>query len=719
MSLWSFAQQNIREEVYVHLSSNDLIAGETLHFSVFTRSVATGRLSGLSSLVYIELLDEAGDVVYRTKVYQEEGRAAGDIFLTTDLETGRYQLMAYTRWMKNFESYARQELTIVNPYKVYTSRSMLEPEVALQFFVEGGRLLAQRENVLLICARDQYGEVQPLKAKLLNGAGEKVEDVNFDALGVARVVLKPQLGERYQLAIETKDTFRFVDLPASCDDCAQLHVYEMGEQIRIKISSGEGWSQKVGQLLVVSSQGILLDQQTTLTTETLLVKDQLPQGALVAQLYVDGIKVNERLFWNGQFAHADRGVKTYSSRTKVTEQFELPKGSRVTVSAKKQYGSESPQSMHSGATRNSLVSWPGIASEKWTAPLMDDVMLTSTWDLDTARIDSVRYLPEFNSGIVQGKIEARVGELERFVNVALSFQGADFEIDATATNREGVFFLKYDPSFANNKGVVRILNDPEQRYLIEVYPEFYTQYPAWLAAPLQFDSGRLEQITVRSIANQIENAYFTSVKEPSAQRKFPEVDGMVSYVLDEYTRFSTMRDTFIELVYQVGVSKNENKYYFKMRTADIDYNDKYDVETMVLLDGAFSTAEDILNLSPYLVERIDVMNKRYFMGSVMFDGIISIKTFENDGGDTAPLGAPMDLIEVQPEAQVVGTDGVLDLHKPMMNDLLYWAPLVVTDSTVFEVSFLTSEVKGRYVLQIEGVAPDGASISKSMYFDVK
>ncbi|UXP32416.1 hypothetical protein N6H18_00305 [Reichenbachiella agarivorans] len=714
----SWAQQNIKEAAFLHLSASDLIVGETLYFSAFVSSHTTGRLSDLSNLLYVELMDAKGNAVHQTKIELDRGRGSGSIFLSSDLETNLYQIVAYTRWMKNFDSYYSQKIVIVNPYKIYEPLVVDEEKrkVSVSFYPEGGTVLSDIENSVLVYVRDQHNQGLNPKARILSANGEKVLDVNLDQYGLGMINFTPVEGEQYRLALEYQSSFDFYDLPVACAVCSHLDLTKILDNYRVKIYSSPDWETKTGRLEIWSVTGKVKEITTTLNTEQLITGSELPTGRITVLLYVDGLLVNERSFLHGRTQNiAISSVSQYGTREEVSQSYPLPVGTRLSVSVKKTYGNQLPEDI----THHQII--PDVFKEirfsSLDVDLIDRLLIAELGMVDTSEVDSVRYLPEYRSGIVQGRIVSETKNVSSKVNVALSFRGADYEIDATTVRPNGEFFLKYDPDFANDKGVVRVLNDPNNDYKVEIYPEYYEKYEPMTGFSLALDSTRLVQITERAIANQIENAYFEIRDSKKTTREFPEIDEVVTYTLADYTRFPTMRDTFIELIFEVGVSKNENKYAFNMRTMDIDYNDKNKVETMVLLDGAFSTAEDILKLSPYLVERIDVMNKRYFMGSVMFDGVIAVHTTDNNGGDTEPLGDKVNLVPVQSPVLDLKIDSVG--RKPLFNDLLYWQSDITLKQPVLDLSFYTSDLTGHYELRIEGVTPEGEPISRSSYFVVK
>lgn len=107
-----------KEEVYLHLSSNELWVGEYLYFTVYNKETIGGRLSNLSKVAYVEIVNAKKESVLKKKIRLHEGIGQGDLFLSTELPTGPYKLVAYTQWMRNGgeTNLFAEDIAIINPY---------------------------------------------------------------------------------------------------------------------------------------------------------------------------------------------------------------------------------------------------------------------------------------------------------------------------------------------------------------------------------------------------------------------------------------------------------------------------------------------------------------------------------------------------------------------------------------------------------------------------
>ncbi len=91
------------EKPYIQTDRNYYYNRETIWLKGYMNYFVPILKDSLSSAVYIDLVDNTGNVVL-TKLYPvEKGVFSGDIAIDTSLKPGLYQLKAYTQWMLNFD----------------------------------------------------------------------------------------------------------------------------------------------------------------------------------------------------------------------------------------------------------------------------------------------------------------------------------------------------------------------------------------------------------------------------------------------------------------------------------------------------------------------------------------------------------------------------------------------------------------------------------------
>ena len=118
-----------QEGVYLHQNSSLLFAGERLYFKVYCLNLDSNKLSNLSKIGYVSLIDDNLQPVFQQKIRLTGGTGQGDFSIPADVPTGSYKLIGYTTWMlsRPEKQFFESDLIIINPYRA-TAESLLEPE---------------------------------------------------------------------------------------------------------------------------------------------------------------------------------------------------------------------------------------------------------------------------------------------------------------------------------------------------------------------------------------------------------------------------------------------------------------------------------------------------------------------------------------------------------------------------------------------------------------
>jgi hypothetical protein len=188
---------------------------------------------------------------------------------------------------------------------------------------------------------------------------------------------------------------------------------------------------------------------------------------------------------------------------------------------------------------------------------------------------------------------------------------------------------------------------------------------------------------------------------------------LYSYRLDDYVRFPTMEEVLREYVVEVLVQKKKEGYYFESISRD-----KLGIPTImkpiILLNGVPISANAAIKLDPLKVSRIGIYNQKYFYGTSTFDGIISFHTYDNRLGELfLDAGViPVDYAFISEPRRPVFPEyrnkNQVKSRTPDFRSTLYWNPQLKLDVNGRGViEFFTSDLKGKYLLVVEGIDEDG------------
>jgi len=179
------------EKVFLHLDKNLYAAGDNIWFSAYLTAGSPDIPSPLSKVVYVDLLDNNGNLLQQKTIRMEDGHGFGDIKLDPFTQEGLYHIKAYSYWLKGFgeEAVFQTSIQIMDPYNL-----KFQPEVSFSLKEEG-------TNV------SYTADVRVVNNALQALAGENLK---FELLNREKVL---QTGS-FQLDGEGKQTLNF-DLPAS------------------------------------------------------------------------------------------------------------------------------------------------------------------------------------------------------------------------------------------------------------------------------------------------------------------------------------------------------------------------------------------------------------------------------------------------------------------------------------------------------------------------
>ena len=198
-----------------------------------------------------------------------------------------------------------------------------------------------------------------------------------------------------------------------------------------------------------------------------------------------------------------------------------------------------------------------------------------------------------------------------------------------------------------------------------------------------------------------------------------------TYYLDDFTRFQVMEEVMREYVPGVLVRKRKDGFHFVV--IDNLHRDVLPDDPMILLDGVpIFDADKIMAFDPLKVKKLEVLTRKYYLGLLTLQGIVSYSTYKGDLAgyelDPKALSLNYEGLQLQREFYAPRYDAPAERNSriPDQRNLLYWAPDIITDRDgKQQLDFYTSDLTGNYELVIEGTTTDGLSGSTSYTFSVK
>jgi hypothetical protein len=197
----------------------------------------------------------------------------------------------------------------------------------------------------------------------------------------------------------------------------------------------------------------------------------------------------------------------------------------------------------------------------------------------------------------------------------------------------------------------------------------------------------------------------------------PQIDNYrLSYDFDNYKRFDNLEQHIIEYINLISVKNN--KVFIGELNVPIDSTNQ-----LILLDGLPVDPEKILEINPYLVQSIHIENSPIYLGKGVFSGVMLLKSkneiladYNTEDYAKLVIKGLSNLLEVDDNWYIPNSDN----NQPDLREQLYWQPeLRHSNDNSAKITFKTSDVKGKFLLKIDGFSDDGRAVSKNVILTVQ
>lgn len=341
------------------------------------------------------------------------------------------------------------------------------------------------------------------------------------------------------------------------------------------------------------------------------------------------------------------------------------------------------------------------------------------------------YIPEMRGDLISGTVTS-IDENNplKDVQVAMSIPGEEGMTKVANSNNEGIFYLNLDKPYTSGQAIFQVISREKDQYRISIDPKAPLEYTGLSFYNFKLTPQMEDALLKRSVHNQIENAFFSVKPDTSvtAERRRPAyLDKMYFYDLDEYTRFPTVRETLVEIVNNVYSRKiDDENYRIQVRNYIFDSYVPPNALPLVLVDGIFVQDHTyLLDYDARKIKKIGVLQDKYILGLQIFQGVVVMETL--DGDFSVPktdafttihqLGKPQ---ERKKYFSPVYGDSLSQKERiPDFRHQLLWKPNIVIHEKKATFSFFTSDVKGRFVVSLEGFTTGGKAISLTKSFLVE
>lgn len=758
--VYQYGTHHLQEKLYVHTDKEFYLTGEICWFKLYVVDAGSHHPLDLSKAASLEWLDKNNKPVLQTRIGLSKGHGSGSLFLPLTLRSGNYKLRAYTSWMKNDgeDWFFEKSVTIVNARGSVEAPAVVIPlKYDVSFFPEGGNLVENIPSRIAFRISDQYGRGVKCRGVITEDDQDTVARFQPLRSGIGSFVLTPRPGRRYRSTIRLSDGAAISQLlPAAYKEgMVMTAVNEGNDQIRVDVRSTSSGTDVY--LIAHTRQSVKLAETAPLRdgkASFLINRNSLGEGISHLTLFnASRQPVAERLVFKApsRNLHIDVGTDqpSYATRSKITMQInamgadDKPRPADLSLSVFRIDSFQTAPACDitdylylTSDLKGRIESPDYYLRHPEDVQAIDNLMISHGWrrfrweDVLHHSSPALRFPPEYNGPIVTGSvIDTRTNKPAGGILTYLSAPGTRTQFAAVYSDHEGQVRFEMPDLYDAREVIVQTNPNWDSMYRVDLDPLFLERYTSVLPPPFTLPGSYGTTLTDKSVATQVMNKY-NGIR--MRQLRFPAADTNTfyykadhSYLLDDYTRFTTMEEVLREYVTLMLVKKRNGRFHLPVY--DSQHRQIFDNDPLILLDGVpVFDIDKLMALDPLKFRRLEVVQRKYFFGAAAFDGILNWTTYKGDlGGYTLdPHAAVVDYEGLQLDrefyAPSYGEGQAPESHLPDFRNVLYWTPVLPIDlSGKSTLDFYTSDIPGKYIALVEGMAPDGSTGSKVMSFEVK
>ncbi len=347
------------------------------------------------------------------------------------------------------------------------------------------------------------------------------------------------------------------------------------------------------------------------------------------------------------------------------------------------------------------------------------------------KLSETFYIPELRGEIISGVVFSKtINKPIANKEVSLTIPGKDYIFKIAKTNSNGRFFFSVPEGYNAEKSIVQLnetLSEATNFKLVLDKKDF--DLGKKRASFLKLDTELKNWLQERSVQMQIENAYYDAKKDSTLKNEMslPFYNNLGTvFLLDDYTRFSTVKETFVEVVTLAAIRGSGSDSRFVVNN-DYDPNGTANfnsIPPLVLMDGMqILNNEDLVNYNSREIKSVRVINKPYRFGPKLFSGIIVVETKNGDFVPTKNEGyiEELNLPPAVKDKKYFRPDYSQKSENARIPDYrvqLLWKADFNPAENGGVVTFYTSDVAGTFEILLEGYSEEGSYLSSKSYFEV-
>ena len=198
------------QKLYLHTDREFYFTGDTLWFAAYLLDGKTQIPINENCNIHVDVINEIGEIIQKEFFPMTNGFCPGYIpFYNNNIKEGNYLIRAYNDYLKNFEeeSFFTKTIKISKVKNTFGFSKMPKltsetQRINIDFFPEGGFILADKINHVAFKATDNFGNEVEINGDLINNEGKKIAEFGTIYKGVGLFYFFPKKNENFTIKIE-------------------------------------------------------------------------------------------------------------------------------------------------------------------------------------------------------------------------------------------------------------------------------------------------------------------------------------------------------------------------------------------------------------------------------------------------------------------------------------------------------------------------------------
>lgn len=200
------------------------------------------------------------------------------------------------------------------------------------------------------------------------------------------------------------------------------------------------------------------------------------------------------------------------------------------------------------------------------------------------------------------------------------------------------------------------------------------------------------------------------------------LDGIprINYHLDDYTRFNSLKEIFVEIIHELSLVKAHGKEVIRLAVKDPSSGKFYQKDnTLIMLDGVvLNDITPLKTMDALLLNDVDLYSGSFAIGGVSYGGAVNFITKQNYV-KAINFPANVRVVDFRGVSYPLAYLGAAPNEKDF-RQLLYWHPLLeIEPSSPIRLSLRAPSSPGSFLAVAQGISEDGSPVRAVFNFKVE